>query len=159
MPVAVATGWAISGGGFSFISSPRLFVFPPLVRSRSFSLICSRFGGTTLHTVAAVEDDELRWADDGVCTTLVTVMVCLEEVPIEGFVTTMVPSDGSWFNWFKTNVVVEGWGFCFFLGGDKCGQFSNTVGIEPVSEARGYQIKGCKLLFTSKIKDLLWLWL
>lgn len=140
VPVAVATGWAISGGGFSFISSPRLFVFTLLVRSRSFSLTCSRFGGATLHMVAVVEDeDELRWADDGVCTTLVTVMVCLEEVPIEGFVTTMVPNDGSWFSWFKTNVVVEGWGFCFKRGTQyKCGWFSNTVGIKHKRHRKGW---------------------
>lgn len=96
VPVAVATGCAISGGGFSFISSPRLLVFTPLGRSRSFSLICSRVGGATLHTVVVVEgEDKLRCAADAVCTTLVTVMVCLEEAPTEGFVTTIVPSDGS----------------------------------------------------------------
>lgn len=104
--VAVATGCAMSGGGFNFISSPRLLVFRLLVLRRSFNLIWSLLGVTTVG-----EDAELRCAVELVCTTLVTVMVCLEAVPADGLVTTMVPSDGNWFSWFKTKVVVEGWGF------------------------------------------------
>lgn len=107
--VAVATGCAMSGGGFNFISSPRLLVFRLLVLRRSFNLICSLLGGTTVQTVG--EDKALRCAVELVCTTLVTVMVCLEVVPADGLVTTIVPSDGNWFSWFKTKVVVEGWGF------------------------------------------------
>lgn len=41
------------------------------------------------------EEDELCWAAWLVCTTFVTVMVCLEAVPADGLVTTMVPSDGN----------------------------------------------------------------
>ena len=49
-----------------------------------------------MQTVGVGDDDEeLRWAVEAVCTTLVTVMVCLEVVPAEGLVTTMVPSDGN----------------------------------------------------------------
>lgn len=107
--VAVATGCTMSGGGFNFISSPRLLVFRLLVLRRSFNLICSLFGGTTVQTVG--EDEVLRCAVELVCMTLVTVMVCLDVVPADGLVTTIVPSDGNWFSWFKTKVVVEGCGF------------------------------------------------
>lgn len=99
----------MSGGGFNFISSPRLLVFRLLVLRRSFNRICSLFGWTTVQTVG--EDEELRCAVELVCTTLVTVMVCLDVVPADGLVTTIVPSDGNWFSWFKTKVVVEGCGF------------------------------------------------
>lgn len=68
--------------------------------------------GTTVDAEAAIlvdDVEELRKAELGTWTTLVTVMVCLMLFVPDCFVTT-VPSDGKWFSWFKTNVVVDGWG-------------------------------------------------
>lgn len=128
----------MSGGGFNFMSSPRLLVFWLLVLRRSFNLICSLLGGTTVG-----EDDELRWAAGFVWTTLVTVMVCLEVVPADGLVTTMVPSDGNWFSWFKTKVVVEGCGFSYrkegtqqkqlFMWNNMNGSFTQLLSMYHVS--------------------------
>lgn len=161
VPVAVATGVVMLGGGFSFMSSIRL---PPFrselfrlpVRRRSFNWICLggkkqcrsqkfimgwkqvfswfcpllekiRFSikdtwsdlveGTTVDAEEAIlaEDvEELRKAELGTWTTLVTVIVCLMLFVADCFVT-VAPSDGKWFSWFKTNVVVDGWGlFCWW---------------------------------------------
>lgn len=100
---AVATGWAMLGGGFSFISSLRLLFF-----SRSFSWIWS---------LGVVEVRAFRTAGaatDGlvvvlVCMIFATVTVCLVVVTGVVFVITMVvPRVGSWFIWFSTKVVVDG---------------------------------------------------
>lgn len=75
-----------------------------------------RVEGTTVDAEEAilVEDVELRKAELGTWTTLVTVIVCLMLFVADCFVTA-APSDGRWFSWFKTNVVVDGWGlFCWW---------------------------------------------
>lgn len=75
----------------------------------------SLFEGTTVDTEGGilVEEgvEEPRRAELATWTTLVTVMVCLILFAADCLVTT-VPSDGNWFSWFKTNVVVDGWGLC-----------------------------------------------
>lgn len=55
----------------------------------------------------AVEEGaaEPRRAELATWTTLVTVMVCLMLLVADCLVT---PSDGNWFSWFKTKVVVDG---------------------------------------------------
>lgn len=55
--------------------------------------------------------EEPRRAELATWTTLVTVMVCLILFVADCLVTA-APSDGNWFSWFKTNVVVDGWGLC-----------------------------------------------
>lgn len=76
-----------------------------------------RVEGTTVDAEEAIfaEDvEELRKTELGTWTTLVTVIVCLMLFVADCFVTA-APSDGKWFSWFKTNVVVDGWGlFCWW---------------------------------------------
>lgn len=77
--------------------------------------LTSLFEGTTVDTeggTLVVEGvGEPRRAAFVTWTTLVTVMVCLMGLVTDCLVT-VAPSDGNWFSWFKTNVVVDGWGLC-----------------------------------------------
>lgn len=77
---------------------------------------CSLLEGTTVDTEGGitVEDgaDEPRSTELATWTTLVTVMVCLIAFATCDCLVTAAPNDGNWFSWFKTNVVVEGWGLC-----------------------------------------------
>lgn len=100
---AVATGWAILGGGFNFISSLRLLFF-----SKSFSWIWSFEGAVVkaFRTAGAATEGRvvvLVWM------IFATVIVCLVVVTGVVFVITIVvPNVGSWFIWFSTKVVVDG---------------------------------------------------
>lgn len=82
----------------------------------------SRLEGTTVDAEGEILVGEgaevLRRAELATWTTLVTVIVCLILFDTDCFVTT-APSDGNWFSWFKTNVVVEGWGLCCWWWGEE----------------------------------------
>lgn len=72
---------------------------------------CSLLEGTTVDAEGGTEEEERvgepRRAELATWTTLVTVMVCLMGLTADGLVAAP-PNDGSWFSWFKTNVVVDG---------------------------------------------------
>lgn len=100
---AVATGWAILAGGFSFISSLRL-----LFLSKSFNWTWSFEGaGVMAFRTAGAETEGRVFAV--VWINFVKVMVCLLVVTGGVLVITIVdPKVGSWLIWFSTNVVVDG---------------------------------------------------
>lgn len=90
------------------------FVFTETQSIKPLKQTWSLLEGTTADTDGGTLEDERvgepRSTELATWTTLVTVMVCLMGLTTDGLVVAL-PNDGSWFSWFKTNVVVDGWGF------------------------------------------------